>query len=128
LILPGKASDDSRLTTWAAKWALSTTALPAPSHPGTAFDAALEELSRHAGSAAATSTAKFIDYPTAQLRLHTDTTDTRPVWLSALAVAAAVGIGALPGLICSAIRKAPPTTTAKASAARRAASPEGNLS
>lgn len=128
LILPGTAADDPRLTTWATQRALSTTALPAPSHPGTAFDAALEELSRRTGSAAATSTAKFIDYPTAQLRLHTDTTDTRSLWLSALAVAAAVGTGALPGLIRSAIRKAPSTTPAKASAPRRAASPEGSMS
>lgn len=127
LILPGTAAEDLRLTTWAAQRALSTTA-PAPSHPGTAFDAALEELSLRAGSAAAASTAKFIDYPTAQLRLHTDTTDTRSLWLSALAVAAAVGTGALPGLIRSAIRKAPSTTPAKASAPRRAASPEGRMS
>ena len=111
LILPGTAADDARLTAWAAKWPLGTTALPERSHQGTAFDAALEELSRHAGGAAAASTAKFIDYPTAGLQLQTDAADTRSLWLCALAVAAAVGIGALPGLIRSAARKAPARKT-----------------
>lgn len=125
LILPGTAADDARLTAWAAKWSLGTTALPQSSRQGTAFDAALEELSRHAGSAAAASTAKFIDYPTAGLRLHTDATDTRSLWLCALAVVAAVGIGALPGLIRSAGRK---TATTKTPAPHRTFSPESGMS
>lgn len=128
LILPGTAADDARLTTWAAKWSLSTTALPQGPQQGAAFDAALEELSRHAGSAAAASTAKFIDYPTAHLQLQSGTTDTRSLWLSALAVMAAVGIGALPGLIRSAVRRAPRTTTTKTAASNRTFSPGRGLS
>ena len=128
LILPGNAAEDARLTAWAAKWPLSTTALPERSHQGTAFDAALEDLSRHAGSAVAVSTAKFIDYPTAQLQLQSDATDTRSLWLCALAVGSAVGMGALPGLIRSAVRKARTPTTTKAPALRRAVSSEGCMS
>ena len=128
LILPGTAADDARLTAWAAKWPLSTTDLPEWSRQGTAFDAALEDLSRHAGSATAASTAKFIDYPTAHLQLQSDATDTRSLWLCALAVVAAVGIGALPGLIRSAVRKAPTTSTTKARALPRTFSPERDMS
>lgn len=99
LILPGAAARDPRLSTWAAERSIPAAALMPAAYRGNAFDAALEDVSRHEGSAAAMSTAKFIDYPTAQLTLASTGMNTRSLGLSILAVAAAIGAGALPRLI-----------------------------
>jgi transcriptional regulator GlxA family with amidase domain len=105
LILPGPAADDTRLTAWAAGLSIPTLTLTEPTHPGTAFDGALEELARNAGRATALATAKFIDYPAAHLQLDNATADTRSIVLFWLAIVLAVAAGSAPALIRTVARR-----------------------
>ncbi|WP_180987334.1 DJ-1/PfpI family protein [Arthrobacter sp. AFG20] len=102
LILPGNAAHDSGLLSWARSRQLTSTAL-IQSPERAAFDVALEELAGHAGNATAIATAKFIDYPTGQLHLDANATDTRSIWLLFLTAVLAASAGALPSLV----RRAP---------------------
>jgi putative intracellular protease/amidase len=102
LILPGSAAHDSGLLSWARSRQLTPTAL-IQSPERAAFDVALEELAGHAGNATAITTAKFIDYPTGQLHLDANATDTRSTWLLFLTAVLAASAGALPSLV----RRAP---------------------
>ena len=103
LILPGAAAHDTRLLSWAGSRQLATTVLPQPRGPRGAFDAALEELSRRAGNTTTMTTAKFIDYPTAQLHLDGTSADTRSTWLFVITVVLAAGAGALPTVLRRAV-------------------------
>jgi transcriptional regulator GlxA family with amidase domain len=94
LILPGSAAHDTRLLSWAGSRQLAVAPLQTTARA--AFDAALEELSRHAGNTAAITTANFIDYPTGQLHLDGTIADTRSAWLFVLTAVLAAGAGALP--------------------------------
>jgi putative intracellular protease/amidase len=99
MILPGAAANDTRLTSWAENLSIDTTMVNPPSLPRNPFDAVLEDLSRQSGNPTALTTAKFIDYPTAQLHLNPTRSDTRSTWLLILAAALAVFAGFLPSLL-----------------------------
>ncbi|MCU1572468.1 MAG: DJ/PfpI family protein [Micrococcaceae bacterium] len=99
MILPGSAAYDARLASWAENLSIDTTLLSPPLLPRNPFDAVLEDLSLHAGTPTALTTAKFIDYPTAQLHLSAAGSDTRSTWLLILAGALAVFAGFLPSLL-----------------------------
>jgi putative intracellular protease/amidase len=98
LILPGSAAHDTRLISWARSRQVSTAVLDSTLRQGP-FDAAFEELSRHAGNAAAMTTAKFIEYPTTQLHLNGTNPDTRSAWLLTLTAGLAAAAAALPTLL-----------------------------
>ncbi|MFF2028736.1 DJ-1/PfpI family protein [Arthrobacter sp. NPDC058192] len=99
LILPGSAAHDARILSWAGSQQLATTVLPQSSGQRGAFDAALEELAGRAGNSTTMTTAKFIDYPTAQLHLNGTSPDTRSAWLFVMTVALAAAAGALPTVL-----------------------------
>jgi transcriptional regulator GlxA family with amidase domain len=99
VVLPGAAAQDNRLVAWAGQHRLDVRTVAAPAEGGTAFDGALEELSRQTGQAAARTTAKFIDYPSSGLQLDTGAQDHRSLALLGLAVLLAGTVGLLPGFV-----------------------------
>ena len=108
LLVPGLRDAgqlDPKLTAWAAERGVDVELVHAGRADGEpAFDAALRRLARYADQGSARATAKYLEYPTADLSLPGAAFPVRSLVTLALTVALAVAVAWLPAVARRTVR------------------------